>query len=206
MDNLALELINYMIEEDADQDQELKDLYRSLADALCDSEYLSTLPERFQDQKVIEDACSICEIRYSLLDPECHYYDDIIPKYLLRVCSGIKEYFDNCVLYEIEKNINEVFTDNYEKIESDAIETVIKNETMENCENLLQDYIDYMKDEYNQDLEVYKNHGDPYIVKYIVKYGKEIAHAMISYEKIVEIAETSEDKYLTIDFDWVLQE
>ena len=68
MYNLAYELINYMIEEDADQDQELKDLYRSLAVALCDSEYLSTLPDKYQDQKIIEEAWSICDIRSTLLE------------------------------------------------------------------------------------------------------------------------------------------
>ena len=205
MYNLAYELINYMIEEDADQDQELKDLYRSLAVALCDSEYLSTLPDKYQDQKIIEEAWSICDIRSTLLNPEGDYYNDLIPKYLLRV-TGIKEYFTPLVKYEIEENVDKIFPDNYEQIESDAIETVIKSETLENCEKILDNFLYYMKEECDQNLEVYKNHGDPYIVKYIVKYGKQIAHARIDYNKIVEIAETSEDKYLNIDFEWVLQE
>lgn len=60
MNKLALDLIDYMKD---DADQEIKDLYKSLMYALEDMEYLATLPEKFQDQKVVEDAWSICKER-----------------------------------------------------------------------------------------------------------------------------------------------
>ena len=126
----ALDLIEYM-KEDADQNLETEELYTSLMYALEDMEYLAKLPEKYQDQKIVEDAWDICKTRSELLDPEGHYYDDMIPKDLLKI-KGIKKIFTALVLYEIEKNIEKVFPDNYESIESDAIETVIKAETLEN--------------------------------------------------------------------------
>lgn len=62
MDNLALDLLEY-VKNDADQDLEITDLYKSVMYALSDGDYLSTLPELFQDQKVVEDAWSICKER-----------------------------------------------------------------------------------------------------------------------------------------------
>ena len=124
--DLALELVEY-VKNDADKALGLKDLYKSMMYALADYDYLSTLPERF-DQKAVEDAWSICEARFILLDPEPHYYDDVIPDNLSKV-EGIKEYFTDLVLYEIEQSIDKVFPDNYEIIESDAIESVIKAES-----------------------------------------------------------------------------
>lgn len=198
MESLALELLEY-VKNDADQALELKDLYKSLMYALSDGDYLSTLPERFQDQKAVEDAYDICYARVTLLDPDCHYYDDVIPEYLLNVTEmEIECYFTYSVLYEIAENIEKVFPDNYEFIESDAIEKVIKSDTIENCEKILERYVDYMKEEYGEDLEVYNNHGEPYIVK----YGKIMDRAALDYDKIVEIAETSGSDYLNIEFDW----
>ena len=126
MNNLALELVEY-VKNDVDQNVELKDLYKSLMYALTDDNYLATLPERFQDQKAVDDAWDICYARVTLLDPEPHYYDEVIPANLLQV-KGIKDYFTDLVLYEIEQRIDKVFPDNYEFIESDAIESVIKSE------------------------------------------------------------------------------
>ena len=128
MNNLALELVEY-VKNDVDQNVELKDLYKSLMYALTDDNYLATLPERF-DHKAVEDAWDICYARVTLLDPPApHYYDEVIPDNLLQV-KGIKEYFTDLVLYEIEQRIDKVFPDNYEFIESDAIESVIKAESI----------------------------------------------------------------------------
>lgn len=198
MDNLVLDLIEY-VKNDADQGQgqELKDLYKSLMYALCDGDYLSTLPEKFQDQKVVEDAYDICYARVTLLDPGCNYYDDVIPEYLSSV-TEVESYFTRLVLDEIEEKIDKVFPDNYEYIESECIESVIKDQTFENCEEILKDYVEYMEEEYNQELVVYNNNGDPYIVK----YGKIIERAVLDYDKIIEIAETSGSDYFNIEFDW----
>ena len=124
--DLALELVEY-VKNDADKALGLKDLYKSMMYALADYDYLSTLPERF-DQQAVEDAWSICEARFILLAPEPHCYDEAIPDNLLKV-KGIKEDFTDLVLYEIEQSIDKVFPDNYEIIESDAIESVIKAES-----------------------------------------------------------------------------
>ncbi len=199
MNNLALDLIEY-IKEDADQNQDIKGLYTSLMYALSDGDYLSTLPEQFQDQKVVEDAYDICYARETLLDPGCHYYDDVIPEYLFLKVPDIECYFSDSILSEIEDNIDKVFPDNYEFIESDAIESVIKSETMKNCKEILEDYVEYMKEECSQDLEVYNNHGDPYIVK----YGKITERAELDYDKVVEICETAKQKYYHIYFDYKL--
>lgn len=199
MESLALELVEY-VKNDADQTQDLKELYNSLMDALSDMEYLATLPEKYQDQKVVEDAWSICEIRWKLLDPECHYYDDVIPKYLLSV-TGIKEYFTDYVLYEIEENIDKVFTDNYEYIESEAIEKVIKAETLENAKEICSDYVDYMREEYGYNVEVFNNKGNPYIT--FSAEGHAIG-AYLDYDKIVEICETKPHEYYNVYFNYRL--
>lgn len=199
MDNLALELVEY-VKDDGDQNQEIKDLYKSMMYALEDMEYLSKLPEKFQKQEVVEDAWSICETRCGLLDPESHYYDDVIPNYLLKV-EGIKEYFTALVLYEIERNIDKVFPENYEIIESEAIESVIKSETIENCEKLLEDYVEYMKEEYRYNIRVFNNRGQPYLT--ITEEGHTIG-AYLDYAKIVEICETAKHEYYNIYFDYRL--
>lgn len=199
MDNLALELVEYMKDEE-DQNQEIKELYKSLMYALEDMEYLAKLPEKYQDQKVVEDAWDICKTRSELLDPECHYYDDVIPEYLLRV-TDIEQYFSNLVLYEIGERIEEVFPDNYEIIESEAIESVIKSETIENCEKLLEDYVEYMKEEYRYNIRVFNNRGQPYLT--ITEEGHTIG-AYLDYAKIVEICETAKHEYYNIYFDYRL--
>ena len=195
----ALDLIEYM-KEDADQNQDIKDLYKSLSYALCDADYLATIPEKFQDQKVVEDAWSICEARVTLLDPECHYSDDVIPEYLLKV-TEIECYFKDLVLNEIADNIDKVFPDNYEFIESDAIESVIKAETLKNCEELLEDYVEYMKEEYGYNIQVFNNRGQPYLT--ITEEGHAIG-AYLDHAKIVEICETAKHEYYNINFDYKL--
>lgn len=59
MDNLALELVEYLKEDNED----LADEYQRIMYALEDMEVLATLPEKFQRQEVVEDAWSICEAR-----------------------------------------------------------------------------------------------------------------------------------------------
>lgn len=78
MNKLALELVEY-VKNDVEKNKEIKDLYKSCEYALSDGDFLSSLPERFQDQKVLDEAYEICNIRVTLLDPVADYYNDMIP-------------------------------------------------------------------------------------------------------------------------------
>ena len=200
MNNLALQLIEY-VKNDVDQNVELKDLYKSLMYALSDGDYVSALP-RF-DHKAVEDAWNLCEARFTLLDPAPHYYDEVIPEYLLQV-EGIKEYFTDLVLYEIEQRIDKVFPDNYEYIESEAIEAVIDKETHEHAWRICKDFTDTMKEESGErySISIGSSSKNPAIITITNYNSGQRFDAVLTKKKIEEIYNCYWGDYDTIEFDW----
>lgn len=197
MNNLALELIEYFKKE-SEQESDILRLYTSIRDKLGNME-LNTLPEKYQDQSVVEDAWEICYARTCAYVTEGYCAEsDIFPSYLAK--AGVTPYDLYCDINNIiDEKIDSVFDiDDAERIASDAIEEVIERSTLENAGKICNEYIEYIEEEYDQELEVYANHGNPYIVK----YGKITEKAYLDYDKIVEIAGTSGSDYFNIEFDW----
>ena len=202
MNKLALELVEY-VKNDADQSVELKDLYKSLMYALEDMEYLETLPEQFQDQKVVEDAWDIARCREMALSPD-HFIEDLLPKCLADVIGvDAGSYFSALVNYEMYHRVDEVFNEqDVERIESESIDTIIDLLFHDNAWKICKDYTDTMKDEYNEiySISIGTSSKNPAIITHY-KNGKKF-DAVLNREKIEEIYNCYWGDYDTIDFDW----
>lgn len=132
----ALDLIEYIKEYGGvDLSQKNGDIYKDIAYALSDSEYLRTIPEDFQDQKIVEDAWSICYAR------TCSYVTkescaDLLPSYLSEADVTVYELYCD-INHLIDKRITSVISmSDAEKVSSDAIEEAIESLTLENGNGL----------------------------------------------------------------------
>lgn len=122
MESLALELVEFLKEDNED----LADEYQRIMYALEDMECLATLPEKYQNQKVVEDAWEIARCREIALSPD-DFIKDLLPKCLADVIGvDAGSYFLSLVSYEIEIHIDEIFNElDLERVRSDAIDKVI---------------------------------------------------------------------------------
>lgn len=202
MDNLALELIDYMKDE-ADQNQETKDLYKSMMYALEDMEYLSKLPEKFQKQEVVEDAWEIARCREMALSPD-HFIEDLLPKCLADVIGvDAASYFSFLVNSEMYNRVDEVFNEqDVNRIESESIDTIIDLLFHDNAWKICKDYTKTMKDEFNEiySISIGTSSANPAVITHY-KCGKKF-DAVLDREKIEEIYNCYWGDYDTIKFDW----
>lgn len=200
MNNLALELIEYFKKE-SEQESDILILYKSIRDKLGNIEF-NHLPDKYRDEQIVNEAWNICYARTgTYVTTEYCAESDIFPSYLAK--AGVTPYDLYCDINNIiDEKIDSVFDiDDAEIIASDAIEEVIERSTLENAGKICNEYIEYMKEEYDQELEIWNNNGDPIIVH----YDKHITwRANLDYDKIVEIAGTSGSDYFNIEVDWSL--